>query len=98
MSHDRSHQRCPPTPPPPKAKAKPAAGPATARFDASTFEMSKFEMPNVEMPAAFREFAEKAFPGQGQLGKMKAATEEATDMLEDSYATAARARPITASS
>jgi phasin len=72
----------------PKAKAsKPAAGP----FDMPKFEMPKFEIPNVEMPAAFREFAERGVAqAKDTYEKMKAAAEEATDVLETTYSTASK--------
>ena len=56
-----------------------------------SFEMPKFEIPKFEVPAAFREFAEKGVTqAKDNWEKMKAATEEATDLLEDSYATASK--------
>src|SRR5579871_1109315 len=67
---------------PPKSKSKPAANP---------FEMPKFEIPQVEMPAAFREFAERGVAqARDTYEKMKAAAEEATDVLETTYSTATR--------
>ena len=48
-------------------------------------------MPKMEVPAAFREFAEKSVTqAKDNWEKMKAATEEATDLIEDSYATASK--------
>jgi phasin len=72
----------------PKAKAsKPAAGP----FEIPKFEIPKFEIPNVEMPAAFREFAERGVAqAKDTYEKMKAAAEEATDVLETTYSTASK--------
>jgi phasin len=65
--------------------------PATGAFEMPKFEMPKFEMPKVEMPAAFREFAEKGVAqAKDNYEKMKAAAEEATDMLESTYSTAAK--------
>ncbi len=53
--------------------------------------MPKFDMPTMEVPAAFREFAEKGVTqAKDNWEKMKAATEEATDLIEDSYATASK--------
>src|SRR5262249_52403859 len=74
----------------PKTKAK--AGPMDLpKFEIPRFDLPKFEMPNLEVPAAFREFAEKSVSqAKDNWEKMKAATEEATDLLEDSYATATR--------
>ena len=55
------------------------------------FEMPKFDMPKMEVPAAFREFAEKgATQAKETYEKMKAAAEEATDVLEDTYANVAK--------
>jgi phasin len=72
----------------PKAKAsKPTVGP----FEMPKFEMPKFDIPNVEMPAAFREFAERGVAqAKDSYEKMKAAAEEATDMLETTYSTATK--------
>lgn len=82
-----------------KPKAKPAAAPAIGempkfelpKFEIPNFEIPKFEMPNFEVPAAFREFAEKGVnQAKANWEKVKAATEETTDMLEDSYSTASK--------
>lgn len=73
-----------------KATTKPAA-PAVAAFEMPKFEMPKFDMPKMEVPAAFREIAEKGVAqAKENYEKMKAATEEATDLLEDTYATASK--------
>lgn len=69
-----------------KAKTKPAAA-----FEAPKFEIPNFELPKLEVPAAFREFAEKSVSqAKDNWEKVKAVTEEATDLLETSYATAAK--------
>ena len=69
-----------------KSKSKPAAA-----FDMPKFEMPKFEIPKMEIPAAFREIAEKSVSqAKEAYEKMKSATEEATDLLEDTYATASK--------
>jgi phasin len=48
-------------------------------------------VPKMEVPAAFREFAEKSVTqAKDNWEKMKAATEEATDLMEGSYATASK--------
>jgi len=82
----------------PKKVAK-AAAPATEKvagatfefpkFELPKFEMPKFELPTAEVPAALREMAEKSVE-QAKAGyaKMKAAAEEATDLLEDTFETA----------
>ncbi|MDT3684300.1 MAG: phasin [Pseudorhodoplanes sp.] len=68
-----------------KAK-KPASS-----FEAPKLEFPNFEMPKMEVPAAFREFAEKGVSqAKDNWEKMKAATEEATDVLESTYSTAAK--------
>ncbi len=59
------------------------------KFDFPTFEMPKFEMPAIdqgEVAANLRDFAEKAV-AQAKVGfdKLREATEEATDALEDTY-------------
>ena len=72
----------------PKAKT---SKPATGAFEMPKFEMPKFEIPKVEMPAAFREFAERGVAqAKDTYEKMKAAAEEATDVLETTYSTAAK--------
>ena len=72
---------------PPKMKSKP---PVSA-FEVPKFEMPKFEIPKVEMPAAFREFAERGVAQcKDTYEKMKAAAEEATDVLETTYSTASK--------
>jgi phasin len=73
---------------PPKAKtSRPSATP----FEMPKFEIPKFEIPKVEMPAAFREFAERGVAQcKDTYEKMKAAAEEATDVLETTYSTATK--------
>jgi phasin len=76
-----------------RPKAKPAAPYAadTPRMETPSFDLPKFEIPTVEVPAAFREFAEKGVSqAKANWEKVKAATEETTDLLEDSYATASK--------
>jgi len=77
---------------PTKAKTKSAtAGFEAPKFEIPRFDMPKFEMPKMEVPAAFREFAEKSVTqAKDNWEKMKAATEEATDLMEGSYATASK--------
>jgi phasin len=68
-----------------KAKMAPAA------FEMPKFELPNFEIPQMEIPAAFREIAEKSVSqAKETYEKMKSAAEEATDMLEDTYATATK--------
>jgi phasin len=72
------------------AKAK-MNKPGSNPFDMAKFEMPKFEVPQVEMPAAFREFAERGVAqAKDTYEKMKAAAEEATDVLETTYSTATK--------
>src|SRR5215468_3180328 len=74
----------------PKAKAK-AGTPAASMFEFPKFEMPSFEMPHMEVPAAFRELAEKSVSqAKDTYERMKSAAEEATDVLEDTYATATK--------
>ena len=65
--------------------------PVTGAFEMPKFEMPKFDIPKVEMPAAFREFAERGVAqAKDTYEKMKAAAEEATDVLETTYSTATK--------
>ncbi len=60
-------------------------------FEFPKFEIPNFEMPKMEVPAAFREFAEKSVSqAKETYEKMKTAAEEATDVLEGTYATASK--------
>jgi len=69
-------------------KAKPKAAPA---LEMPKLEMPKFDIPNVEVPAAFREFAEKGVAqAKENYDKFKSIAEEATDVMEDTYATASK--------
>src|SRR5262245_906037 len=76
----------------PKTKAKAIPGPTVASpFEFPKFEMPNFEIPQMEIPAAFREFAEKSVSqAKETYERMKSAAEEATDVLEDTYATASK--------
>ncbi|MGE0063547.1 MAG: phasin [Xanthobacteraceae bacterium] len=70
----------------PKAKAKPAPA-----FELPKFEIPKFDVPKFEVPTAYREFAEKGISqAKENYEKFKSAAEEATDVLEDTYATASK--------
>ena len=72
------------TSPPPTVVSAPV-------FEMPKFEIPKFEMPKMEVPSAFREMAEKGIAqAKEQYEKMKAAAEEATDLLESTYATASK--------
>jgi phasin len=76
------------------SKPKPKAvgfNPEESKFEIPRFDIPKFELPKLEMPAAFREFAEKGVTqAKDNWEKMKAATEEATDLIEGSYAAASK--------
>jgi phasin len=74
-----------------KSKSKSSAGFEMPKFEIPHFDLPKFEVPKMEIPAAFREFAEKSVSqAKDSWEKMKAATEEATDLIEGSYATASK--------
>jgi phasin len=61
------------------------------KFEIPRFEIPRFEMPKMEIPAAFRELAEKSVSQvKESYEKMKSAAEEATDLLEGTYATASK--------
>ena len=75
----------------PKAKAAGFTPTEAPKFEIPRFEMPKFEVPKMEVPAAFRELAEKSVTqAKDSWEKMKAASEEASDLIEDSYATASK--------
>src|SRR4051794_29604893 len=68
-----------------KSKAAPTA------FEMPKSELPNFEIPKMEIPAEFRELAEKSVSqAKETYEKMKSAAEEATDVLEDTYATATK--------
>jgi phasin len=77
-----------------KAKAKTSTSgftPEMPKFEIPRFDIPKFEMPKMEVPAAFRELAEKSVSqAKDNWDKMKAASEEASELIEDSYATASK--------
>lgn len=57
------------------------------KFDMPKFEMPKFDGAQMEVPAAFREIAEKSLSqAKDAYEKSKLMAEEATDVLEDTYA------------
>lgn len=61
------------------------------KFELPKFEIPKFDMPGMEIPAAFREFAEKGVAqARENYEKCKSAAEQATEVLEDTYTTAAK--------
>ncbi|BAT57875.1 phasin protein [Variibacter gotjawalensis] len=78
------------------AKAEKAAKAATESFTtaAESFfksPFSAFEFPKADVPAAYRDFAEKGI-AQAKQGyeRVKAAAEEASELVETTYATAAK--------
>jgi len=73
------------------AKETRAKKAAAAGFEMPKFELPNFEIPKMEIPAAFREIAEKSVSqAKETYEKMKSAAEQATDVLEDTYATASK--------
>src|SRR6266700_5362647 len=74
-----------------KSKPVKAAAPVSSIFDMPKFDLPKFDLPKLEVPAAFREIAEKSVAqAKETYERVKAAAEEATDLLEDTYTTAAK--------
>jgi phasin len=64
---------------------------ATSPSGLPSYEIPKFDLPNMEMPEAFREMTEKGIAhAKDTYEKAKAAAEQATDLLKNSYATAAK--------
>jgi phasin len=55
------------------------------------FAMPKFDLPNMEMPEAFRDMAERGVEQtRDAYAKVKVASEEAADLLENTYEAAAK--------
>jgi phasin len=72
------------------SKSKSKTVPSGA-FEMPKFELPNFDMPKMEIPAAFREIAEKSVSqAKDTYERMKSAAEEATDVLEDTYAAATK--------
>ena len=64
---------------------------APAASKASKPEPASSAMPKMEIPAGFREFAEKGVSqAKETYEKMKSVTDEATDVIEDTFATASK--------
>ena len=77
-------------------KAKTAKHTASS-FGVHNYEMPKFDLPKMEMPGAFREMAEKGVAqAKDNYEKMQAVTVEATELLKDTYTTAAKGATLTA--
>ena len=67
------------------------AKPNAAPFSPPNNKIPKFDPPKMEMPEGFHEMAEKGIAqAKDTYEKVKAATEEATDLLKDTYATSAK--------
>ena len=76
-----------------KAEKAAMAGfiPEMPKFEMPNFAMPNFDLPKMEVPAAFRDLAEKGVAqAKDNYEKIKAAAEEATDVLEDTYAKASK--------
>jgi len=74
-----------------KTKAAKTAAPISSIFELPKFDLPKFDLPKLEVSAAFREIAEKSVAqAKDAYERVKAAAEEATDLLEDTYTTAAK--------
>jgi phasin len=70
---------------------KTISNPKSFAFEMPKFEIPSFEMPKMEVPAAFREVAEKSVAQAKETwDKMKAASEEATEIMEETYTTASK--------
>jgi phasin len=74
-----------------KSKTAKSTVPVSSIFELPKFDLPKFDLPKLEVPAAFREIAEKGVAqAKDAYERVKAAAEEATDLLEDTYTTAAK--------
>jgi phasin len=72
------------------SKAK-AAKQSASPFGLPNFEIPTFDLPRMEVPEAFRQMTEEGVAHvEDTFDKAKAATEEATDLLQSTYATAAK--------
>lgn len=72
-----------------KAKAEKHQG---SSFGLPNSGIPQFDLPKMEVPAAFRELADKGIAqARDTYEKTKAAAEEATNVLKNTYATAAKA-------
>ena len=69
-----------------------AANAKIARQMTDTLGLPKYEMPKMEMPAEFREITDKGVASaKDTCAKAKVASEEAADLLKNTYATVAKA-------
>ncbi len=63
----------------------------TTKHTTSSFDPSKFEMPKVEVPVELREMTDKGIAhAKDTCAKAKIASEEAADLLKNSYAIVAK--------
>ena len=63
----------------------------TAKHTNGWFDMSQYEMPKMEIPAEFRAMTDNGVAhARDSYAKAKAASEEAADLLESTYATVAK--------
>jgi phasin len=76
----------------PKSKPKPVSAlGADTKFEMPKFDIPKFEMPSMEVPPVFREVAEKGIAqAKENYDKLKSAAEQASDVLEETYANASK--------
>jgi phasin len=64
---------------------------ATAKHMRAAFALPKYEMPKMEVPAEFREMTDKGVAHARDIyAKAMVASEEAADLLENTYATVAK--------
>ena len=63
----------------------------TAKHTNGWFDMSQYEMPKMEIPAEFRAMTDNGVAhARDSYAKAKAASEEAADLLENTYSTVAK--------
>ena len=64
---------------------------ATAKHMTDSFGLPRYEMPKMEVPAELREMTDKGVAhARDTYAKAKVASEEAADLLENTYATVAK--------
>ena len=63
----------------------------TAKHMSDSFGLPRYEMPKMEVPAEFREMTDKGVAhARDTYAKAKVASEEAADLLENTYSTVAK--------
>ena len=91
LQRTKHHERKPPLPQKPPPRSTPASA-----FDMPEYGFPKFGPPHAEMPEAFREMTEKGVAhAKDANAKAKAASEEAADLLQNSYADRCQGMPET---